>query len=49
VTPTAATSQRPETPLDTTPQPNAHIGANHVSGFNSSSTAEGVGLRMFGG
>ena len=27
------------TPDDTTPQPNAHIGANHVMGFISSSAA----------
>ena len=34
---------RPATPDETTPQPNAHIGANQVIGFRSSRTAPGAG------
>jgi hypothetical protein len=32
-------------PEDSTPHMNAHIGANHVTGFNSVSTASGDGAR----
>jgi hypothetical protein len=31
-------------PDEIKPQPNAHIGANHVIGFKSSSTAAGAGV-----
>ena len=39
------TGQRPAAcdPAETAPQAKAHIGGNHVIGFNSSSTAEGTG------
>jgi hypothetical protein len=33
-----------ETPEETTPHMNAHIGANQVIGLNSSITAPGVGV-----
>jgi hypothetical protein len=32
-------------PDDTTPHMNAHTGANHVTGFSNSSTADGDGNR----
>lgn len=32
-----------ETPDETTPHPNAHIGGNHVIGFNSSATVDRLG------
>src|SRR5579875_2139179 len=46
--PPATSAQRPPTGAlaDTTPQPNAHIGANQVTGLSSSSTA---GIRLAGG
>ena len=31
------------TPAETAPQPNAHMGGNHVIGFSSSSTAPALG------
>jgi hypothetical protein len=46
--PTAASSQRlsSDTPEATTPQPNAHIGGNHVMGFSNSATADKAGRAM---
>ena len=35
-----------ETPEETMPQAKAHIGANHVIGFNSSRTAAGLGVSI---
>jgi len=42
-TPAAITNQRPSIgiPAEIAPQANAHIGANHVIGFNSWRTAAG--------
>jgi DNA mismatch repair protein MutH len=33
-------------PLETTPHINAHIGGNHVIGFNNSSVAEKLGTLL---
>jgi hypothetical protein len=43
--PATMSGHRPsgETPEDTTPHPNAHIGGNQVIGFSSSTTAAGAG------
>jgi hypothetical protein len=43
--PPATNHQRPSSPApdETAPHMNAHIGANHVIGLKSSSTADGAG------
>jgi hypothetical protein len=48
ITPAAITGHCPlgDDPDETTPQVKAHIGANHVIGFRSSTRALGAGVAM---